>query len=161
MGSAMFSLSANFNKTKFTRLEVPAVLAAAGLSLIDRARQGDFTDGTPRDKFVGNVLWTRGDVSLNLRATRYGKVTMVAATRAADGIFHDDTVDPKVLFDIEAGYKITPAIKISAGANNLFNIYPTVLDPVNQGAARFAYYNTYAPYGISGGYYYGKLSFTL
>jgi len=156
LGSATFSLSANFNKTKFTRLEVPAVLAASGLSLIDRARQGDFTKGTPRDKFVGNVLWNVDDFSLNLRATRYGEVTMVSTLPA-----NDDTVTAKVLFDLEVGYKITDKIKISAGGNNLFDVYPNVLKAANQGAARFAYYNTYAPYGISGGYYYGKLSFTF
>jgi len=156
LGAATFSLSGNFNKTKFTRLEVPAVLDAIGVQLIDRARQGDFTKGTPRNKFVGNILWDIGAFSLNLRATRYGEVTMVSTLPA-----NDDTIDPKFIFDVEASAKLTDGIKVSVGANNLFNIYPNVLKAANQGAARFAYYNTYAPYGISGGFYYGKLSFNF
>jgi hypothetical protein len=32
---------------------------------------------------------------------------------------------------------------------------------VNQCNTGFALYNAYSPYGISGGFYYGKLSFTF
>jgi iron complex outermembrane receptor protein len=161
VGKATISLSGNLNKTKFTRLDVPDVLSAIGISLIDRARQGDFTKGTPRNKAIANVTLEHGPASLNLRATRYGKVTQVAANRAADGIFHDDTVDPKVIVDIEASYEVREGIKFSVGANNALNTYPSILDPVNQGNTGFSYYNPYSPYGISGGFYYGKMSFNF
>jgi len=160
-GALTFSLSANFNKTSFTRLDVPAPLAAIGVQLIDRARQGDFTKGTPRDKEIANILWTRGILSANLRATRYGEVTQVAAAKAADGIYHDDRITPKVIVDLELAAEIRSGIKASIGANNLFNTYPNILDPVNQGTTGFALYNSYSPYGISGGFYYGKLSFSF
>ena len=160
-GKAVLTVSGNINKTKFTRLDVPAVLAAQGISLIDRARQGDFTRGTPRNKEIVNLYWTLGAVSANVRATRYGEVTQVAAARAADGIYHDDTVAPKVLFDLELGYQLTTGIKLSAGANNLFNIYPNKLSAVNQGNTGFALYNSYSPYGFSGGFYYGKINLSF
>jgi iron complex outermembrane receptor protein len=35
------------------------VLAASGLVLIGRDRQGDFTLGTPRNKFIANVAWEK------------------------------------------------------------------------------------------------------
>ena len=160
-GTATLTLSGNLNDTKFTRLEVPAVLSAINVSLIDRARQGDFTKGTPRNKQIANLYWEPGALTFNLRATRYGEVTQVAAAKAADGIYHDDTVAPKVLFDTEIGFKLEPGIRLAVGANNLFNIYPTVLDKVNQGATGFSYYNPYSPYGISGGFYYGKINLTF
>jgi iron complex outermembrane receptor protein len=156
LGSATFSLSANFNDTKFTRLDVPPVLDAIGVQLINRSRQGDFTLGTPRDKFIGNIFWDAGPASLNLRATRYGKVTQVSTNPALD-----DSIDPKVIFDIEVAANINEKIKIAVGANNLFDTYPTVLKPGNQGTTGFSYYNPYSPYGISGGFYYGKLTFTF
>ena len=161
LGKATITLSANFNATKFTRLEVPPALAAIGVTLIDRARQGDFTKGTPRDKQIANIYWERGIISWNLRATRYGQVTQVAAAKAADGIYHDDTIQPKVLLDTEIGVRLTDFLKISAGANNLLNTYPSVLDAVNRGNTGFAYYNPYSPYGISGGFYYGKINVTF
>lgn len=154
-GNAVFNLSANFNKTVFTHVDaVPAVLASSGLVLIGRSKQGDFTKGTPRDKFIANMLWTRGPASLNLRATRYGKVTMVHATNPA----LDAVIDPKVIFDLELGMELRKGIKLTAGANNLFNVYPNKLPAVLQGNG-FALYNQYSPYGTSGGFYYGRLNF--
>ncbi|WP_243395597.1 TonB-dependent receptor [Sphingomonas oleivorans] len=156
-GRATFSLSGNFNKTKFRSIDLPPpALANAGLVLIDRARQGDFTKGTPRDKFIGSVNWELGPATLNLRATRYGKVTMVSNIAA-----NDDTIDPKVIFDVDLAAKLNDNVRVSIGANNLFNVYPTVLKPANQGVTGFSYYNAYSPYGISGGFYYTRLAFTF
>ena len=172
LGALTASLSANFNKTIFTHIDaIPDVLATSGLVLVGRAKQGDFTKGTPRNKFIGNLLWDRDAFSANLRATRYGKITQVASgmvlhdaanvacTAGSAGCtlgYVDEVVRPKVIFDLELGYKLTKGIKLSAGANNLFNIYPTKLNPVNRTVGSL--YNGYAPYGISGGFYYGRLN---
>lgn len=155
LGSAVFSLSANFNKTVFTHVDsVPPELATAGLVLLGRDRIGDFTKGTPRNKFIANLLWTMDPLTFNLRATRYGEVTQVNAS----GAQYDQTIDPKVIFDLELGYTLKKGIKLSVGANNLFNIYPNKL-PYNLSSNGFAMYNSYSPYGTSGGYYYGRLNF--
>tara|TARA_B100000378_G_scaffold95302_1_gene75264 strand:- start:858 stop:3638 length:2781 start_codon:yes stop_codon:yes gene_type:complete len=161
LGSALVTLSGNINRTIFTRLDVPQVLADLGVNLIDRARQGDVTRGTPRSKIIANLNWTRGEATLNLRATRYGDVTQAATrTVTVDGatFYPDEHIAPKILFDLEYSQQLAAGVRLAAGANNLFNIYPTKLSAVNQGASGFALYNSYAPYGISGGFYYGKLS---
>ncbi|MCB4860181.1 TonB-dependent receptor [Sphingobium sp. PNB] len=154
-GNALFSLSANFNKTVFTHVDaVPPVLANSQLVLIGRSKQGDFTKGTPRDKFIANILWTKGPASLNLRATRYGKVTMAHPNTPS----LDAEIDPKVIFDLELGMELRKGIKLTAGANNLFNSYPDKLPTLLQGNG-FSLYNQYSPYGTSGGFYYGRLNF--
>jgi iron complex outermembrane receptor protein len=155
LGVANFTLSANFNKTVFTHVDSPPA-ALAGLVLIGRSKQGDFIKGTPRNKLIANVNWVKGAVSLNLRATRYGKVVQVHPTDPT----LDAAIDPKVIFDVEAGVDLTKGIKVSAGANNLFNIYPNKLVAALQGNG-FSLYNQYSPYGTSGGFYYGKLSFSF
>lgn len=160
LGSATFTLSGNFNKTKFTRLDVPPVLDAIGVQLIDRARQGDFTKGTPRNKFIAGINWMLDDLSVNLRATRYGEVTQVAS-RMVNGVFYDDEIEPKVILDLDIGYEVRKGIKVSVGANNLLDTYPSVLHPVNQGNTGFSYYNPYSPYGISGGFYYARLGLSF
>jgi iron complex outermembrane receptor protein len=132
------------------------VLAASGLVLIGRDRQGDFTLGTPRNKFIANVAWEKGPAALNLRATRYGSVTQVNAS--ATGL--DASIDPKVIVDLDASYRLTSGIKLAVGANNLFNIYPNRL-PVSLQGSGFSQYNTYSPYGVSGGFYYAKVAFTF
>jgi iron complex outermembrane receptor protein len=152
-GLVRLSLSGNYNKTVFDRIETPPPqLASAGLVLIDRARQGDFTVGTPRDKEVLGVDWSLSRLDVNLRFTRYGKVTQVSAT----GPQFDDTITPKLLVDLDVGYDVTDHVKVTVGANNLFNVYPNVLMLANQGNTGFNYYNTYSPFGISGGFYYAR-----
>ncbi len=153
LGNAMISLSANFNKTIFTHIDPLAPQLAGVGVLIGRSKQGDFTKGMPRDKLIGNVLWTKGPASLNLRATRYGTITQVHPTTAA----LDAKIDPKVIFDLELGVELRKGIKLSAGANNLFNTYPNKLPVALQGNG-FSLYNQYSPYGTSGGFYYGRLN---
>ncbi|WCT73808.1 TonB-dependent receptor [Sphingomonas naphthae] len=175
LGNATISLSANFNKTVFTSIDpIPTVLAASGLVLVGRAKQGDFTKGTPRNKFIANVLWNKDAFSANFRATRYGKITQVASGMVlhnADNVacvagsagcvlsYVDEVVKPKVILDLELGYAVNQGVKVSVGANNLLNIYPTKLQPVNQVVGNL--YNGYAPYGISGGLYYARVNFSF
>lgn len=153
LGSALVSLSANVNHTLFTHVDpIPAVLAASGLALIGRSKQADITHGTPRDKLIANILWTRQAASLNLRATRYGRITQVNASAAGP----DAVIHPKVIVDIEGGVNLAKGIKLAVGANNLFNIYPDKLPVALQGNG-FSLYNQYSPYGTSGGLYYARL----
>ena len=172
MGTATVSLSANFNKTIFTHIDpVPDVIAASGLALIGRAKIGDLSEGTPRNKFIANILWEKDAFNLNLRATRFGKITQrasarvyhtsdyVACTAGSAGCtlgFVDEVLSPKAILDLEIGYKLAKGVKLSIGANNLLNTYPNKLKPVNRAAGSL--YNAYAPYGISGGFYYGRFN---
>jgi iron complex outermembrane receptor protein len=171
MGLATISLSANFNKTKFTEID-PLGIGTA--QFIGRARQGDLSEGTPRDKFIANVLWEKDAFNANLRATRYGKIwsragavsnvtsAWVACTRTGPTDtnctpqFVDNLVKPKVILDLEIGAKLAKGVKLSVGANNLLNTYPSKLKPASQVAGNL--YNAYAPYGISGGFYYGRFN---
>ena len=68
---------------------------------------------------------------------------------------------------------------MTIGANNLFNIYPPVLKLANRGqtansaaaiaqlglpalgATNTGYYNAYSPYGVSGGFYYSRISLSF
>ncbi|WP_298401664.1 TonB-dependent receptor [Sphingobium sp.] len=173
-GVATISLSANFNKTIFTHVDpVPAPIAASGLALIGRAKIGDLSEGTPRNKFIANILWEKDAMTMNLRATRYGKIVQ----RASATVFHqadftacpvqaisatcargyvDEKLDPKTILDLELGYRLAKGVKLSIGANNLLNTYPNKLKPVNRTVGNL--YNAYAPYGISGGFYYGRFN---
>jgi iron complex outermembrane receptor protein len=173
-GSAVLTASGNINHTIFTSIDQPpAALAAAGLVLIDRARQGDFTHGTPRNKEILSAAWTLNKLGATLRATRYGRVTQTSTLPA-----NDDQIPPKVIFDLDASYAVTENIKFTIGANNLFNIYPPVLKLANRGqttnsalavaaglpalgATNTAYYNSYSPYGVSGGFYYARVNLTF
>lgn len=154
-GAVKWTFSANFNKTKFTNVvPPPPQLAAAGLVLIGRTRMGDFTTGTPHDKQILTADYSNGPFSAMLRVTRFGKVVTRNATNPA----LDEEVAPAGIVDLDVGYQVTDAIKVSVGANNLLDTYPDVVKPGNRGGTNpFTYYNQNSPYGILGGFYYAKL----
>jgi iron complex outermembrane receptor protein len=162
MGQATITASANINDTSFLSvLAPPPALAAAGLVLIDRARQGDFTKGTPRDKEIVAVDWTLGKLGLNGRVTRYGRVVQVSTNPA-----NDDPINATAIADLSISYVVAPGAKVTVGSNNLFNTYPPILKAANRGlaagrVANTAYYNPYSPWGISGGFYYARLNLTF
>ena len=41
------------------------------------------------------------------------------------------------------------------------NVYPNPVPPGARGTPAFTYYNQYAPYGILGGFYYGRITATF
>jgi iron complex outermembrane receptor protein len=110
LGTFNLSLSGNLNKTIFTHIDdLPDVLKNAGLVLIGRTRQGDFTQGTPRSKIIGTINWNKNAFSAMVRATRYGSVTQTSSYypgTAAYAAAPDATVNPKTLVDLEVGYQL-------------------------------------------------------
>jgi iron complex outermembrane receptor protein len=153
-GSVRWTVSANFNKSKFDRIvSPPPALAAAGIVYIDRVKIGDLTVGTPKNKYIAGADWTLGKFDANLRLTRYGQVIQRTSLAA-----NDETVSPKLIADIDLSYAATDHITLSVGANNLLNAYPDSVRVANRGTPAFAYYNQYSPYGISGGFYYARVA---
>lgn len=155
-GAIRWTFSANYNKSEFDRITPPPPqLAAAGLVLVGRARIGDFTVGTPRDKQILSADYTRGGFNANLRVTRYGELTQ----RNSVNPRQDETVSPTGIVDLDLSYDITEDIRVSIGANNLLDTYPDIVQPANRGGTNpFVYFNQYSPFGITGGFYYTRLN---
>jgi iron complex outermembrane receptor protein len=156
-GSVKWTLSANFNKTKFDRITPPPpTLAAAGLVLVGRGQIGNFTVGTPRNKQIASAEWTLDRFTANLRITRYGKVIQ----RNSVNPNLDETVSPTGIVDLDLAYDLTDAVRVSIGANNLTDVLPDIVQPANRGAATgpFTYFNQFSPFGIAGGFYYAKVA---
>ena len=157
LGMVKWTISANFNKTKFDRITPPPpTLAAAGLVLVGRGQIGNFTVGTPRNKQIVSADWSRDKFSVNLRVTRYGKV--IQRNSLNPGL--DETVSPTGIVDLDIAYDVSDAIRISGGANNLTDVLPDIVQPAARGAATgpFTYFNQYSPFGIAGGFYYAKVA---
>ena len=138
----------------------PLFLAAAGIILIDRSRIGDLTLGNPREKFIFSTEYMLGKFDGTLRVNGYGSVVSVASV-AAGGAAADTTVSAAATVDLDLAYKVTNKLTLSIGGNNLLNRYPNVVPPIDRGATGFTYTNQYSPFGIAGGFYYGKLTYAF
>ncbi|MGZ3275240.1 MAG: TonB-dependent receptor plug domain-containing protein [Caulobacteraceae bacterium] len=160
-GRFHWTISADLNHTKFLKVKAPPPsLAAAGLVLVDRARQGDFTLGNPREKFIFSTEWQIWKLDSTLRLNGYGSVVSVASV-AAGGAASDETVSAAMTVDLDIAAKLTDNLTFSIGANNLFNRYSNIVRPADRGATMFTYTNQYSPFGIAGGFYYGRLSYSF
>ena len=138
-----------------------------------------FTNGlgttSPKYRGVVGALWTFGDLQINLKETLYGPASRrdsrtgcFLATGASSPTCFKSTIKTTLITDLEVSYKILDAIKISVGANNLFNEYPDKLNPNYRQTFLAANVNGYvtqypsfSSFGINGGYYYGKIAYTF
>jgi iron complex outermembrane receptor protein len=144
-----------FNKTKITkRIDTPAVLKAVNpnLMLFDRQKIADLTVGTPRKKLILGALWSRGTVSASLRTTRFGQYT-----EAGTSVDLDRTYSPKWVTDLDVSWDVRANTTVAIGANNLFDEHPDKIGIVNADTG-MNQFGTFSPFGITGGYYYGRVT---
>ncbi|MBK6598009.1 MAG: TonB-dependent receptor [Proteobacteria bacterium] len=156
-GNFDFNLVANFNDTKVTRLPATAPLAALTPPpvLFDRINVLTFEAGNPQDKYTAAVNWKLRGLGATLRATRYGDVLSPGTTAANDLVLGAATV-----VDLEARYQLNDRIKFALGADNILDEYPDANPPALNGTGNTPFSN-YAPFGRSGRFVYGRLTFNF
>jgi len=149
-GKLTTTLGAMVNRATFDRIaRAPQPIANLGVTtpLFDLTQQVRFTSSQPKDKFSLAFDWVWDKLSVNLTGIRYGQYEAVAFASITPGraaVVSQDyrarveptdpasgnvqlvqKFDPKLITDLEISYRLTKQLSISAGANNLFNIYPT------------------------------------
>jgi iron complex outermembrane receptor protein len=176
MGHVDWSAALNYNETKITKLGLlPAQVANAAFGqtkLMGPSSVSQLTTATPKEKAVFGAYWTRGKLSVNLREQVYGESSEILdlSGTGTDSEARRVKVGAAGITDLDIGYFVTDAVKINFGANNLFDKRPPGVPniPNGSGGVRpLSGNNTYgeplqwSPYGINGGYYYGKVTFTF
>lgn len=173
-GTLEITFAANFNKTTITDVigtsKISATPDANGnYFFFDRTEQGRIEMGNPRNKQTISFNYKVGKIGANLRSTRFGQVSSLNANPLLD-----DSYGAKTLTDLSLNYSITPALRATVGANNLFNIYPDKLKWFREGNGdktntnygltsdgRFMYSRNATQFGMNGGYYYLNLNFSI
>jgi iron complex outermembrane receptor protein len=164
-GSVNLTLAGNLNSTDVRRVPQTAPLAALNPSpvLFDRVNVLTLEDGEPKNKFIATANWSLGPWGATLRATRYGAVlspdtaatyaTVAKGTPANDVVLH-----AKTLVDLEGRLAFTHHLNLALGAENLFDQYPDSNPPVVNSTGTTVFSN-YSPFGRSGRFVYGRLSY--
>ena len=68
----------------------------------------------------------------------------------------DETFGAKWITDVDVTYALTDNVRVSLGADNVFDVYPdkhTVTD-----VSGASYYSSISPFGSYGAFYYGRLN---
>jgi iron complex outermembrane receptor protein len=156
-GRINWSLGANWNKTKVTNVLDAAKQFLYGTQVFNQVNQDYLTMTTPKTKVLLTADWSLGKWRAMVRETRYG--SFVTPSTVAGAYSPQGT---KYLTDAEVSYYITDNLKVSIGAQNLFNKYPDRTNSKNFNAATFngaQIYNASSPFGLSGGNYYATLNY--
>ncbi|MDP4263323.1 MAG: TonB-dependent receptor [Bacteroidota bacterium] len=169
-GNANLSLAANFNKnTVVGGLHTNSVIEdpknnpsttdpAANpandlaLTLFDRQQRGRIETAQPKSKINLTLTYSIRNWNFLARAVRFGKVQSLnnvdpgLINKNTGAYFNDiafgidQVFSAKTTTDLVVSYKFRPGITLSAGANNLFDVYPdqVYIDPRNDLQAVYA-----------------------
>ncbi|ATE66936.1 TonB-dependent receptor plug domain-containing protein [Rhizorhabdus dicambivorans] len=164
-GSINWTLSANYNETKITKVSIdPRLIDAIAISIIEKS--------SPKWKVIAGATFTSGPLSITLREALYGPTSQLTRPSGAYlgpvGGYYKVEVGTSALTDLEVSYELVKDLTLTAGANNLFNKKPekvynvtlangTGLRPVT-GSNVWNQPLTFGPYGFNGGYYYGRIT---
>ncbi len=167
-GHVDWTADLNYNTTRIIKLiPLPAVVqnvafGQVGSQTLNTASA--LTTATPQEKVILQAFWTLDKFSVNLRETVYGPTGQFSAPSTPSSEYFEK-IGVTGITDIDIGYKIFHNLKLDVGANNLFNQFPPKApvvggSPVDGGLVFHVPYE-FAPWGINGGYYYGRVTFTF
>ncbi|WP_225197712.1 TonB-dependent siderophore receptor [Gluconobacter oxydans] len=173
-GNLSLSMALDLNRTRLTHNG----MSATGSPLLNAQNIAYLTTAYPRSKIILNAFWTIGKWDVNVRQTRYGETTDMmtyqdwtptASICPIDGkqlqqsssCFAQFKNSPRWLTDLEIGYRVNSRWHLAVGANNIFNVRPRKLPgELNQlGGNPYDTFSSQVP--MTGGYYYGRVNFTL
>ncbi|RMH76301.1 MAG: TonB-dependent receptor, partial [Calditrichaeota bacterium] len=165
-GRLSFTASANFTDTEVDTTNVPPAMAlifAGGdinkvrKTLFNREERNRLEDALPHQKGAATLRYSQGRFSGMIRGNYYGKIFYKPTNPDNDEVF-----DAKVLVDLDLSYELVDGLRVSVGANNLFNTFP---DPhtkaSNYSNGRFVFSRRVTQFGMNGGFYYVRTSISL
>ena len=162
-GAFNFNAGVNFNDNEVTDiLEAPEVLRGAGFdqsNLFNDVELRRFETASPESKVNLGVSWSYDRYNATLRTTRYGEVEDPSSIEARNEIIPSEWIT-----DLDVRVAITDGLSVSVGANNVFDVYPEAtrnsVDEVTTFSNIFPY-SGFSPYGFTGRFVYGKVSYTF
>ncbi len=102
-----------------------------GIEVADKIATLYITDGLPRNKLIASANLEIGKIGFMLRVSNFGVVSDPLATLAVKptdpNAVNYQVFSAKTLTDVSVTYKPTSKLAIIAGVNNLFDIYPDLL----------------------------------
>jgi iron complex outermembrane recepter protein len=130
-------------------------------TLFNRFERVRIEKGQPADKIILSLEYRIGRFGFAVRNTQFGR-TVVASIDHPDNTALDEFFSSKIITDINVNFIAKKWVTITAGANNVFNVYPDrIKNSANTGEGMLIYGQEGTPFGFNGGYYFVSMSFSL
>lgn len=161
-GNINMSLAYNHNSNK---------VSSANANVVNGAQIADIGNLAPHDVAHFSANYSSGKWSMNMRENYYGSWINAldygnsAGTAGANGgalqVF-----GAKATTDLDVTYSVAKQLALTLGANNLFNTFPDKLNTNSQsifpitggGGDGQVYPRNGGPFGMNGGFFYGRLA---
>jgi iron complex outermembrane receptor protein len=157
-GTIDWSLSGNFNDVGLTHIST----FANGSTEFTPDVLSEINADAPKNKFILQATYNVDRWGITLRETRWGTTEEVMPDQSkGPPTYYTNVITPKYLTDVQIGYNITDALKVSAGALNLFNQYPNQGVFGTRDTDNAHVYPGNSPFGFNGGTYYFRVDYKL
>ncbi|RXF71159.1 TonB-dependent receptor [Arcticibacter tournemirensis] len=157
LGAGIFraDLAGTYAKTTIRgNIKASEQLAGRETTYFDDASRIYLESAVPQSKANLSLNYSVRKLSFFLRNVYFGKVREATNTVAAQ-----DWYDAKVVTDVSAGYELYKNLRLTVGANNLFDIYPDKVSQANSSSGRFVYSRSAQQFGFNGRYVFTRLNF--
>ncbi|APO85431.1 ligand-gated channel [Pseudomonas putida] len=155
-GTVKWTAAFNWNDTEILDYKQSVNILGTPYELMNRQARNLLTEVQPHTKLILGGNWRLDRYRVNLGLTRYGSWREV---NAANDRSLDREYKARWITDLDAGYQLTKDLEVAIGARNLFDIYPERQAPSNKTMVKG--YGVYSPYGFTGGYYFGRVTYTF
>ncbi|PYB70568.1 TonB-dependent receptor [Pseudomonas sp. LB-090624] len=155
-GAVKWTAAFNWNDTELLSYKQSVNILGTPYELMNRQARNLLTEVQPHTKLILGGNWRLGRYRVNLGLTRYGSWREV---NAANDRSLDREYKARWITDLDLGYQLTKDLELAIGARNLFDVYPERQAPASKTMVKG--YGVYSPYGFTGGYYFGRLTYTF
>jgi iron complex outermembrane receptor protein len=155
-GSVKWTAAFNWNDTEILDYKESVNILGTPYELMNRQARNFLTDVQPHTKLILGGNWRLDRYRVNLGLTRYGSWREV---NAANDRSLDREYKARWITDLDVGYQLTKDLELAIGARNLFDVYPERQAPSSKTMVKG--YGAYSPYGFTGGYYFGRVTYNF
>jgi iron complex outermembrane recepter protein len=164
-GRIDWSFSSAYAATVVTKVLTPP-RAIQPQTLLNETALSLLSTASPNYRLILGAQWSKDKWSFNCKNLIYGQSS--EDIEGDDGHFYSVRVDATPITNIILSYAPSAELKLSLGADNVFNVFPNRENTslirtyvlANDGAGTYVYPN-FSPYGSNGGYYYGRVTLTF
>ncbi|MGB1042715.1 MAG: TonB-dependent receptor [Tenacibaculum sp.] len=159
-GKLALNFALNLNRTKLEGdVSTPTKLANYKNSIFNRKEQARITSSRPNTKVLFGGNYEIGKFKAGINNTYFGEVKWQHATDPGK----DQVFSGKTITDVSFGYDFTDKISFNAVVNNVFDVYPDVIDTkgdvVTDLGGRFKYPWEVNQFGFNGMTFKAGLTF--
>jgi len=155
-GAVKWTAAFNWNDTEILDYKESVNILGTSYELMNRQARNLLTDVQPHTKLILGANWRLDRYRVNLGLTRYGSWREV---NAANDRSLDREYKARWITDLDVGYQLTKDLELAIGARNLFDVYPERQAPSSKTMVKG--YGVYSPYGFTGGYYFGRVTYNF